>query len=79
MKLRAFCLLSLVLALSIAGKVNGQNVDRDRDRDILVTFANDGASAIGGGVNPPYRQRIRYSIAASARRSGAGSERLRSR
>lgn len=41
----------------------------DIDRDILITFENDGASVIGGGVSAPYRNRIRYSIAADARRS----------
>jgi len=31
----------------------------DIDRDILITFENDGASVIGGGVSAPYRNRIR--------------------
>jgi subtilisin family serine protease len=41
----------------------------DPDRDILITFENNGASAINGGVSAPYRNRIRYSIAADAKKN----------
>ena len=41
----------------------------ERSQDILITFENDGARANGAGIGAPYRNRGRYSIAASARRS----------
>ena len=37
-------------------------------RDILVTFDNQGARARSTGISAPYRNRKRYSIAATARR-----------
>lgn len=40
----------------------------DTTRDILVTFDNHGARARSPGISAPYRNRKRYSIAASARR-----------
>lgn len=59
----------LVLFLTLSISAFADDEISDRDRDILITFENEGASAIGGGVNAPYRNRGRYSIAASARRS----------
>lgn len=38
------------------------------DRDILVTFDNQGARRLSTGTRAPYRNRKRYSIAAAARR-----------
>lgn len=41
----------------------------DPQRDILVTFHNDGARALSSGVTAPYRNRKRYAIGAAARRN----------
>jgi len=41
----------------------------DPRRDILVTFHNDGARALGSGMSAPYRNRKRYAIGADARRN----------
>jgi subtilisin family serine protease len=41
----------------------------DAERDILVTFDNQGARALSTAGGAPYRNRKRYSIAAAARRS----------
>lgn len=41
----------------------------DAERDILVTFDNQGARMHSTGMSAPYRNRKRYSIAAAARRS----------
>ena len=40
----------------------------DPERDILVTFDNDGARALSSSFAAPYRNRKRYSISADARR-----------
>lgn len=40
----------------------------DPQRDILVTFDNDGARALGSGIGAPYRNRKRYGIGPDARR-----------
>lgn len=45
--------------------------DIDAGRDILVTFDNSSARSANGGVAAPYRNRKRYSIANSVRRSAA--------
>jgi len=42
--------------------------ENDTDRDILVTFDNQGARRLSTGTSAPYRYRKRYSIAAAARR-----------
>ena len=48
-------------------------VDRtDPNRDILVTFSNDGAKSISSGISEPYRKRRRYSISNEARQHSAG-------
>ena len=41
----------------------------DAERDILVTFNNQGARALSTAGGAPYRNRKRYSIAATARRN----------
>ena len=41
----------------------------DAERDILVTFDNQGARMHSTGMSAPFRNRTRYSIAAAARRS----------
>jgi len=43
----------------------------DPQRDILVTFDNDAARSVSGGLGAPYQHRKRYSISASARRDAA--------
>jgi subtilisin family serine protease len=45
------------------------------DREILVTFENGGQQAINGGFGAPFRNRLRYSIAAEAERNAAAIER----
>jgi len=40
----------------------------DADRDILVTFVNDGAMSASAGFRAPYQTRRRYAISAKARR-----------
>ena len=59
-------LVLLCMALAAATVVAAD--DADPNRDILVTFQNTGASALGGGIRAPYRARKRYSIAPAARR-----------
>ena len=62
-----FLLLALALAAwLITAPAIAQNTDPLRD--ILVTFDNQGARARSTGISAPYRNRKRYSIAASARR-----------
>ena len=58
----------LLLAIIVAGSVAypALSESMDPDRDILVTFENDGARATTVGV--PYRARKRYTISAEARR-----------
>ncbi len=58
-----FVFLSLLLVEPAAAQNN------DADRDILVTFDNQGARVHSTGMSAPYRNRKRYSIAAAARRS----------
>ncbi|MEX2496810.1 MAG: S8 family serine peptidase [Woeseia sp.] len=62
-----FFLLALLVPLSMADE--GRT---DPDRDILVTFANDGANSVSSGIAAPYRKRKRYSIGADARQHAAG-------
>jgi len=58
-----FVFSSLLLVEPAAAQMN------DADRDILVTFDNQGARVHSTGMSAPYRNRKRYSIAAAARRS----------
>jgi len=58
-----FVFSSLLLVEPAAAQNN------DADRDILVTFDNQGARIHSTGMSAPYRNRKRYSIAAAARRS----------
>ena len=62
-----FLLLAILLA-SCAMSVSVSAQDNDPNRDILVTFKNHGARSLSTGVSAPYRNRKRYSIAATARR-----------
>ena len=64
-RLSGFALLLLTLSMAAFSA----DETATRKHEILITFDNEGASAIGGGVSAPYRNRGRYSIAASARRS----------
>jgi len=59
----AFVFSSLLLVEPATAQRN------DTERDILVTFDNQGARAQSTGMSAPYRNRKRYSIAAAARRS----------
>ncbi len=58
----AFVFSSLLLVQSATAQKN------DAERDILVTFDNQGARIQSTGMSAPYRNRKRYSIAAAARR-----------
>ncbi len=63
--------LVLLLAILLASCAMSEPVsarDNDPNRDILVTFNNHGARSLSTGVSAPYRNRKRYSIAATARR-----------
>ena len=62
-----FLLLAMVIA-SFAASAPVAAQENDPKRDILVTFNNHGARSVSTGVSAPYRNRKRYSIAASARR-----------
>lgn len=57
-----------ILVISIA-PVMADDTREDSAQDILVTFENHGSSAMGSSFSAPYRNRKRYSIAASARRN----------
>ena len=59
----AFALLPLIMVDSATAQQN------DTERDILVTFDNEGARAGSAGMSAPYRNRKRYSIAVTARRN----------
>ena len=59
----AFVFSSLLLVQPATAQRN------DTERDILVTFDNQGARMHSTGMSAPYRNRKRYSIAAAARRS----------
>ena len=59
----AFVFSSLILVQPATAQRN------DTERDILVTFDNQGARMHSTGMSAPYRNRKRYSIAATARRS----------
>ena len=63
-------LLSLAI-VSVAAGTPAFAQGNNPDRDILVTFDNQGARSAGAGINPPYRNRKRYSIAATAKRDSA--------
>jgi subtilisin family serine protease len=60
--------LSFLLLITASYAV-ADDVIADAALDILVTFENHGASATGSSFSAPYRNRKRYSIAASARRN----------
>lgn len=63
-------ILAMVLIFSSLLSVEPATAQKnDPDRDILVTFDNQGARAQGTGTSAPYRNRKRYAIAAAARRS----------
>ena len=59
------CMAAMVLGTVVSPVLAQEN---DPERDILVTFDNRGARAIGTGTSAPYRNRKRYAIAADARR-----------
>jgi len=59
----AFVFLSLLLVEPATAQKN------DTERDILVTFDNQGARVQSAGMSAPYRNRKRYSIADAARRN----------
>jgi len=60
--------IAALLMILLSGTAMAEKGTADPARDILVTFSNVGASAVGSGINEPYRKRKRYSIAAQARR-----------
>ena len=62
-----FLLLAFAVA-TISTATGAFAQENNTDRDILVTFDNKGARSVGAGVSAPYRNRKRYSIAATARR-----------
>lgn len=68
--------LLLVLLLMVAVfSVDANAADvPDPERDILVTFDNQGARATSGGLAAPYLHRKRYAIARSVRRHAAAVE-----
>ena len=63
-----FLILAFVLSLPfvVAPAMAQQN---DAERDILVTFDNEGARRQSAATGAPFRNRKRYSIAAAARRN----------
>ena len=63
-----FLILAIVISLLLmVESATAQN--NDAERDILVTFDNQGARTRSTGMSAPYRNRKRYSIAAAARRN----------
>jgi len=65
MNVRPLSVLTVVLlALACANAHSAP----DPEQDILVTFRNDGAHSLSGGIRAPYRARKRYLISADAQR-----------
>jgi subtilisin family serine protease len=58
-----FTALAILVAATAYGEPNNPQLD------ILVTFQNDGAIALGSGIGAPYRNRKRYLMAPNARRN----------
>ena len=63
--------IAALLMILLSGTAMAEKGTADPSRDILVTFSNEGASAVGSGSNEPYRKRKRYSIGAQARRDAS--------
>lgn len=65
--------ISIVMFLAVVLSAGARASDSKADpaSDILVTFANEGQSAIGTGISEPYRKRKRYSIDTEVRRHAA--------
>jgi subtilisin family serine protease len=61
----------VILLAALAASAMADDGGTDSARDILVTFANEGANAISSGVSEPYRKRKRYSISVQARQHAA--------
>jgi len=57
----------VLLLTALAASAMADDRATDPARDILVTFANEGANAVSSGISEPYRKRKRYSISAQAR------------
>ncbi|MDX1405021.1 MAG: S8 family serine peptidase [Woeseiaceae bacterium] len=64
---RATRKIAFIIAVLFTTPVIAQ--DNNVDRDILVTFDNEGARSQSTAAAAPYRNRKRYSIAAAARRN----------
>lgn len=60
----------LLAAILTADAIAGESKP-DPARDILVTFADEGQSAIGTGISEPYRKRKRYAMDTAVRRHAA--------
>jgi len=65
--MRFFAFTFTALAMLVTATAYGEIADPQRD--ILVTFQNDGAGAQGSGIGAPYRNRKRYLMVPSARRN----------
>ena len=66
MKLHFLILAFVFSSVLLVGPATAQS--NDAERDILVTFNNQGARVLSTAGGAPYRNRKRYSIAAKARR-----------
>jgi subtilisin family serine protease len=66
-------LFNLVFAVSaiLLGAIAFADEAPDPKRDILVTFDNDEARSVSGGLGAPYQHRKRYSISVSVRRDAS--------
>ncbi|HEX6260850.1 MAG TPA: S8 family serine peptidase [Woeseiaceae bacterium] len=61
----------VLLTVLLSAMAVAEDSGADSARDILVTFANEGANSVSSGISEPYRKRKRYSIVAQARRHAA--------
>jgi len=63
--------IGALLTVMAPGMVVAEVGRTDPARDVLVTFSNDGANSVSGGISEPYRKRKRYSIGEQVRQYSA--------
>ena len=69
--MRDLLAIGALLAVLAPAMAMAEDGGADPARDILVTFSNDGANSVSGGISEPYRKRKRYSISEQARQHSA--------
>lgn len=69
--MRTLPVIAALLAVMAPAVAGAELEGADPGRDILVTFSNDGAKPVSGGIGEPYRKRKRYSMSDEARQHSA--------